>query len=222
MTFVMKAQAACVAILLGSGAQAAVLIEDFSGGLNGWSAYETVAAGGAGGTPGGATVSHVTTGGPGGAGDAYIQYDDATANWQHAVFGNGWTGDLSLYDNGLFSIDFIESFGTANPQHLSFGTLRISGSGQSAVMDIVPANPTGSWQTASIAFNAAAFGVSAGVWTSILGNVSEIRFQTEAANGGEIVGLDNVTLTSPATVPLPAGGALLLAALGMLGLRRRG
>lgn len=208
-------------LLMGSAAQAATITEDFSGGLNGWTHLTTTGAGGAGGTTGGAVVAIVPDGGPTGTGDAYIEYTEANSLWHHAIFGAGWTGDLSLYNGGMFSLDYVQTSGVGSPELASFGILRVSGAGTSATFDMVAAAPTGTWTTASLLFSASTFSVSESTWASILGNVTEIRFQTESVSGHEVIGLDNVSLVSPATVPLPAGGALLLAALGVLGLRRR-
>ncbi|WP_136442038.1 VPLPA-CTERM sorting domain-containing protein [Pacificoceanicola onchidii] len=219
MSFLAKLAAAFVCV--SGAAQASTLLEDFSGGLNGWSHLTTPGAAQPGGTPGGATVALIPNGGPGGTGDAYIEYSEADTNWHHAIFGDGWIGDLSAFNGGTFSLNYVQTFGLENAHSSTFGTLRVSGGGESALVDMVPGLPSGSWQTATIGFNASTFGVSEGTWAGILGNVSEIRFQTEAVSGGEIIGLDNITLTSPAPVPLPASGGLLLAGLACLGLKRR-
>jgi len=205
-------------IVLSAPAHALGLTEDFSSGLNGWSAVNA-ASNGIGGGAGGATLTVPTDGGPAGAGDAYLRTEDSAGGYSQLLFGNGFTGDLSATNGGTLSMDYIR-FNGNGAEILDFGRLRVSNSAAnlSAAVDIVPLAPTAAWQTASVDFTASAFGVTNEDWATILGNVTEIRFQNESINGvNEIQGFDNVTL---APVPLPAGGALLLAALGFMGFRR--
>ncbi len=208
----------------GTAASAATLSENFSSGLNGWQVYGTSAAQGANGTANsGANVSVQPTGGPAGGADPWLSMSDSTGSWMHAVFGNGWSGDLSGFDGGTFSLDYIQTVPSSGSNFFSsFGFFRVTGGGQSVGVDIIPSNPSSSWNSVAVSFSAGTFGISQSQWDNILANVTEIRIQAESWSGiTETVGFDNVKLTTLAPVPLPASVVLLLGALGMLSVGRR-
>lgn len=191
----------CVLMLQASNLSAALIFEDFSSGLNGWGHIQTSGSSSTGGTSGTLDPkSIIGDGGPSGIGDNYLQYQDVDSNFMHAIFGNGWSGDLSAYNNGLFSFDFIQtapSFGTSFIA--SFGFLRVTGGGLTFGTDVIPDNPSTDWQNQSFSFSAATFGATEQQWSTVLANVTEIRLNVESWNGiEEFVGLDNVSLRTRA------------------------
>ncbi|NTS77524.1 hypothetical protein HR060_11685 [Catenovulum sp. SM1970] len=150
-------------------------------------------------------------GGPLGTGDSYLQYTDVDTNFMHAVFGTGWSGDLSAFNNGTFSFDYIQTAPTSGSSFISdFGFFRIFGGGQTAGIDVIPSNPSVNWTTQSFNFSAANFGVSNTVWNTILSDVTGIWLNVESWNGvTEVVGIDNISLTA-ATVSEPPTLSLLI------------
>lgn len=183
--------------LLSSNAFAALIFEDFSSGLNGWGHIQTSDGTSTGGSLGtGDPKSIVATGGPSGTGDSYLQYQDVNASFMHAIFGNGWSGNLSAYNNGTLSFDYIQTAPSTGSAFIgSFGFLRISGGGLTFGSDVISGNPSTAWQNQTLVFNAASFGATTSQWNTVLLNVTEIRLNVESWSGiQEFVGLDNVSL----------------------------
>jgi hypothetical protein len=189
-------------VLLCANASASIISEDFSGGLNGWSYIQTSSGTSASGfTPTLNPVSLVASG------DNYIQYRDVDANFMHAVFGDGWSGDLSAFNNGTFSFDYVQTAPSSGSSFIStFGYFRIFGGNltatatATAAFDAVANNPSTNWATQTFTFDAATFGVSESDWNTIISNVTGIWLNVESWNGvAEFVGLDNISLRARAT-----------------------
>lgn len=185
---------------------ATTLFEDFSTGFNGWSSTGSVSL-------------IVPGGGPAGASDPYLLTTDAVNTAMVAMAGNGWSGDLSAYNNGTLSFDFIH-LGQVEPTLIgSFGRVTITHGGGTAMGDAYAGGPMATWTTAMLGFNAQTFNRTPEQWAAILSNVTSISIQLESWGGiSESVGLDNVQLSA---VPLPASALLLLAGLGGLVVMRR-
>ena len=195
--------AALISIGAASAAGATTLSATFDTDAEGWTAQD-------------GDLSWQATGGNGGG---YIAISDANRQFMLAVAGSSFNGNLSAYDGGTLSFDVIQTTGSGSG-FASFGTVRIAGGGFEASADLFAGQAGSTWTTASGGFDAGAFGVSQATWDAILTNVSSFLIDVENTDQvNETVGLDNVTLI--AAVPLPAGGLLLIGALGGLAAMRR-
>ncbi|MEJ6392671.1 VPLPA-CTERM sorting domain-containing protein [Gymnodinialimonas sp. 2305UL16-5] len=195
-----------MALVIASQAGATVLREDFSGGLNGWSTS-------------GAAFGIEQSGGPLGAGDAFMFALDNENTAMATTFGNGWSGDLSVYNHGKLSFDFIHT-NIEEPTLLSsFGRLYVNGTSGSVHADTYSGSPGATWTSVWLGFDANAFNTSESNWQSIIADVTSIELRLESwAGNTERVGLDNAQL---APVPLPQTAFLLLASVGGLFIARR-
>jgi PEP-CTERM motif len=190
-------------------ASALSISSTFDTGLDGWGISGS-----------GFLVNYVATGGnPGG----FARYDDG-ANFpdMFAVAPAAFLGNLSAYDGGTFSFDakFVSAAGSITNPVTAFGTVEISNGSSTVSQDIAPVVPGSNWQTFSGSFDAAAFGTTPTIWSSILANVTSFTMQVDAYKpvvNGPRVGIDNVTLA----VPEPSTGVLLVAGAGALAMRRR-
>jgi hypothetical protein len=148
------------------------------------------------GIPGEGSVSYSATGGnPGG----HIRVTDIGVGGglgSGAIAPSQFLGDLSAFDGGLLSYD-MATFAGGGSTFGIFGTVQITGSGMSASFDVaVTGPPFGVWQSFSAPLAAASWGVSEVEWASILSDVTEIAFSTDAFDGPETIGVDNFTLAS--------------------------
>lgn len=175
------------------------------------------------GNPGEGAVAWVAAGGnPGG----HIRVTDIGVGGvpfgSGAFAGPAFLGDLSAYDGGTLSID-MATFAGGGGTFGSFGALQLSGAGDVAIHDLaVSAPPFNTWQTFTAPLTAAAWGKSQAEWDAILGNVTSIGVPTDAFDGGDTIGIDNFSVTSPAEViPLPATAWLMVAGVGGLAWMRR-
>jgi hypothetical protein len=199
--------AAAFTAVSAGGASAATIVNSFDNDAEGWTAS------------GGNLTWQATGGNTGG----YISMSDGNTAFMQAVAGSSFLGDLSVFDGGTFSFDAIQTAQGTSGSYLSgFGIVRLSGGGISASLDVFTVNPTNTWQTAAVLFDAATWGLSQSAWDTLLSNVTSFRIETESWNNvSETVGLDNIRLSNMSPIPVPAAGLLLLSALGALGVGRR-
>ena len=139
-----------------------------------------------------------------------------------AFAGPAYQGDLSAYDGGVMSID-MATFAGGGGTFASFGAVQLSGAGDVAIYDLaVSAPPFNTWQTFTAPLTAAAWGKTQSEWNAILADVTSIGIPTDAFDGGDTIGIDNFSMTSPAEViPLPATVWLMAAGIGSLAWMRR-
>lgn len=152
----------------------------------------------------------------GGNPDGYLEIKDSDGALGSIV---APTKFLTFDDGDVFSFDYITFSGGGT--FTRFGTVHITGNGQTVSRDLAPTQPSFEWQTASGDLTADYWGVTQAEWTAIIGDLTMIRIETEAVSGGETHGIDNISISIPAVVPLPGAGAMLLGGLGLLGLGAR-
>lgn len=193
--------------LWSGAASAATIVNSFDSDAEGW-------------TSSGGSLTWQANGGNSGG---YISMSDTNTAFMQAVSGSSFLGDLSVFDGGTFSFDAIQTARGASGSYLGgFGIVRLSGGGITATLDVFTVNPTDVWQTASVVFDAATWGLSETAWDTLLSNVTDFRIETESWNNvSETVGLDNIRLSSIAPIPVPAAGLLLLSALATIVVARR-
>ncbi len=211
-----------LACLPAGGAWAATISNTFDTDAQGWT----------GNVPEGSLSYSNAGGNPGG----HVRVTDTGAGGVNgfasgAFFGPDFSGDLTAYDGGTLRFD-LRAFSGGGGTFDSFGRILLFGTGDSnpsnqtpdAIGDVV-SNATGSWVSYSMTFDAATFGVSQTDWTALLSDVFRIGIATDAFDGGDTIGIDNVSLVSAdiAAVPLPASWLFGLTALaGLFAMRRRG
>lgn len=139
-----------------------------------------------------------------------------------ALAGPDFLGDLIAFNGGTLSLD-MATFAGGGGTFPSFGNLRIEGGGLVANVDVAASAPTSGWQSYSTGFDAAAWSVSESDWLTILSNVTLFGVPTDAFDGGDTIGIDNVTLASKqiSPIPLPTGMVLLISGLISIGATKR-
>lgn len=197
----------CISLLFTSPAGAAVISSTFDVDDEGWI-----------GRPGEGSLAYVATGGnPGG----YISITDIGGGSPGSgAFAPGkFLGDLSGFDSGLLSVD-MASFAGGGTTFPFFGTVEITGAGDSAFFDLtVTAPPSNTWVTYSVSLDAAIWGKTELEWAAILADVTLIAINTDAFDGADTIGVDNFAISS---VPVPAAVWLFGSGLiGLIGLSRR-
>lgn len=200
------------ALLAGNAASAATITSTFDTDAEGWT-----------GNPGQGLLTYLPNGGnPGG----HIRIRDIGAGQNNgfasgALFGAGFSGDLTAFDGGGLSLD-MATFARGGGVFGSFGTVFVRGTNGDTGMFDVGAPPASSvWQSYSANFDAASFGKTQVDWLAILADVDFMAIATDAFDGNDTIGIDNVALSiSTTTVPLPASALLLLSALGLLTIPR--
>lgn len=199
-----------LAVLTASPALAITLgqVDDFQDGTTeGWS--------------GGSSPTNVATGGPGGAGDRYLQITAVSNNLGASVFAP-WTGSYTAAGVSALSFD-LNNFG---PDPVA---LRVSVFGASTFTSTLPIvlAPGSGWVTVVFGLDAADLTRTQGTFglARTLGNVNTLLIRHDSdpiSPPGQsnpvtaTLGIDNVT-----AVPEPGTGLLLAAGIAMLGLRYR-
>lgn len=205
--------AVSVLATLSTQATAATISNSFDSDAEGWI-----------GNPGEGALTWVAAGGnPGG----HIQITDIGIGILNgfasgALAGPDFLGDLSAFDGGTLSLD-MATFVGGGGTFASFGNLVLEGGGLTARVDIAVNAPSSAWTAYSTSFDAATWGVSDADWAAILADVTLFGVPTDAFNGGDTIGIDNVELNSAAlpAIPLPAGMVLLLTGLFGFGFLKR-
>jgi hypothetical protein len=200
-------------MLMASAAQAVTISATFDSDAQGWT-----------GNPGQGSLAFAATGGnPGG----HIRVTDIGIGTNNgfasgALAGSAFLGDLTAYDGGTFSLD-MATFAGGGATFASFGRVVLFSGSATAEYDFAATAPArGGWQNYSMNFDASTFGVSQTDWLSILSNVTLLGISTDAFDGADTIGIDNVVLTSDMPpVPLPASLVLLAGALAGLGAFKR-
>lgn len=195
---------AAALVLCGIGrADAVVITSTFDSSTEGW-------------TGSGTNVAQVS---PGGNPNGYLSTTDSS-NTIATIFAPGaFLGDLSTFDGGSIAFDaklFQTNGGSAQE---GFGTVTISNGSDSASLNLVNAPAPADWTTFSASLDAATWGLSNAAWTALLSSVTSISLVVEATFGqGEIVGIDNFTLTSGSVNPaVPEPSSIILLLIGSSG-----
>ena len=191
-------------VLFGSAAADTSIRTDFTTSVDGW--MQT----------GASVFQHNAAGGNP---DGFLFIDNSEGPITFLFAPAQFLGNLTAYDGGTVSFDgnMLGIGGSPFTQPGNdYGHLRISGAGMAATLDLLPApgQPAqGSWTTFSAPLTAAAWGQSQANWSSMLGNVTEVRLSVEAMFGAEVQGVDNFTVTA---IPEPQTYLLLAAGLGLV------
>jgi hypothetical protein len=180
----LRAAALAAALALAASAPTgAEIVSTFDFELDGWTTDNT-----------GPFTPMSLGGNPGG----YAELDNDEASTAHLFAPAKFHGDLSAYDGGSVSFDGLLVSGPAAPTLEGpddYGVVRVStlafrasarfgprgGFPSQASADLAPdgTGPGKGWQTFSVPFTAAAFGVTQPQWEAILANVVEIRVTLE-------------------------------------------
>ncbi|MCA8977375.1 MAG: hypothetical protein KDC98_21815 [Planctomycetes bacterium] len=157
-------------------------------------------------TPGGGNQTWRTTGGNGGG---FLEFEDLVSGPYTAFAPAAFLGDLSAFDGGEVAVDLVLIASASGTQRSEFGQLTIQGPAGLATADLVPGLPPMSWSHYVLSFDAAAFGVSQALWTSILQNVTSVSMDVDSYNSfGDKVGLDNFCLCPPASCTFRNGSGI--------------
>lgn len=188
--------------MAGAASQAATLTYGFDTDAQGF----TVTSGG--------TLTHVIE-----AGNGFLSVQDIDqADMLLQLPLGAATVDWSAYLGGTLSLD-ARSLNGQPPTWPSFGLLTLTSASGSVSFDFVPATDPGTdWATYTVQLDAATFGPGL---ASVLAGLQGATINLESGNGPiEVVGIDNLTLTT--AVPEPEGWALALGGLALVAAIRRG
>ena len=197
--------AATLLVILAGGipAHGEVIESTFDTDDEGWTGYNLA-------------VSFTSTGGnPGG----YLQVSDEPFE-SYAIAPSKFSGNLTQYNGGTISYDFIKIDGKGGQSAGHGGEVTIEGTnGSLAVIDMHDEDPAvGTWNSASLPF---AFSSSDRIetdWLAILADVKEIRMVADLTDAGnDVAGIDNFAI---APVPEPSPLALMLTGITAMWLIR--
>jgi hypothetical protein len=188
-----------IALSASAGAISVGELDNFSMSLEGWTQ---------GHPPGG--VDRITTGGPDGAADAFMQVQAGAANPSKlVVYDQGqWAGNYVAASIAAISMD-VNNFGATNLQlRLVFGTTLSPNSGgswlASTTATAVPA--ASGWQHIQFPIDAASFSVTQGVgatFASVMGSVATMRILHSASLNDQgsavnaLLGIDSIKAVGP-------------------------
>lgn len=197
--------AGAVAIVLcGIGrANAVVITSTFDSSTEGW-------------TSSGSNIAQVPAGGnPGG----YLSSTDASSTVATLFAPGAFSGNLSSFDGGSLAFDTILIKSNGGGAQAAFGTVSITDGITTASLNLVNGPTPLSWTTFSASLDAATWGLSNAAWTTLLSGVTSISLIIESTFGqGEIVGLDNFSITSPDVNPaIPEPSSMILLLIGSTG-----
>lgn len=216
---------AATSVALAAGLANAAISEDFSAGAGGWQAVDLPGSGNYGSVISTFSVTYFATGGsPGG----YIRASDPSSNSFYFDAPGTFLGNLGGYQGGTLAFDTYYTPNTAANAWRDDADVLIY-SGSQILAWRAASNPGASWTHVSTTLGVGqgwrVGSITGAVATadnisSVLGNVTALRIRGEYVNGvTETTGLDNVAISA---VPEPESWALLLAGIGLIGLRRRG
>jgi len=121
-------------------------------------------------------------------------------------------GDLSVYNGGEVSFDFLRISGTGTFLW-TWGYVRFEGANSDTATGDVgnPPETAGVWTNWSLNLTASTFGKTSAEWSAILADVDTILVYTEMITGDESSAFDNFQITpEPATMGLLGLGGLAL------------
>lgn len=128
--------------------------------------------------------------------DGFIEFEDNQDGAGVLVAPAKFLGDLTSYNNGSIKFDLMNTYDNGQAMLSGYGRVKISSPFFYAEKNIVPFQIISSWTTFMIPFNASEWGLTESAWDSILSDVTEISFQSDAQwNYYDRVGLDNFTIS---------------------------
>lgn len=212
--------AAWAVLTVGATCGATLHTDDFSAeGLANWS----------GGDFGGQELSRQSTGGPAGAGDAYLQTLNVSANLAINNSSADWFGSYSAIMADRLIVDLRNEPGSepVEMRVVLFGPIDTNRRWTSSVSQVIPAD--GVWRTYEFSLAEADLTLVQGVATyaQVMNDVRRVMLRHDpggpSAGGQQVtatLGIDNIQLASGPNVPEPGAGCLagvlLLAAIRRL------
>lgn len=194
-----------LAVLAPAGAMAASITSNFDAGLDGWT-----------GLAGQTTVSHEATGGQSGGYMRALDIQAGQGQTSFVIAPSSYLGNLSGFIGGTLSVAALEDTTNGNPINANFGTIHISGGGDTAVARLLRPLSARVWRDFSVDLTASNWTTSSLSFAAIMANVTDIRLHVDyRGQGNEAVGIDNFAIQStevpaPPAVALFAGAALVL------------
>ena len=154
----------------------------------------------------------------GGNPDGHMDIHDIGPQLNYLVAPDTYYGDKSSYNGGILSFD-VRLTSPSNYSDFRYGTVEIRGeTGGVAWIDLID-TPSASWATYTTSLTSTAWNVTAGNWTDILSNVTEISIVLDEGTRGNSSGFDNFAIKAT-VVPEPISYILFLAGGAALGFRR--